>query len=119
MKIQKEVKHVDAYGIEIQIGDTVKVIAVLPNGSYYLPGFDNIWSPNMNNMLSKTFVVGELTNEGVEDIKGYRYPSFCLEVITEEQIIEDKLQEELNKVFGGDESKMLREYYKKTYLKQD
>lgn len=113
---QKQIKHVDAYGTEIQMGDTVKVIAVLPeNEVYSFPGFFNSWQKEMSDMLSKTFTVGELTNEGVENIKGYRYPSFCLEVIDEEQIIEDKLQEELNKNFGGDESKMLREYYKIHY----
>jgi len=119
MKIQKEVKHVDAYGTEVKVGDTVKVVAVLPEGRYNLPGFDNYWVCHMTDLTGNTYVVEHLASTGVMCFTGCEYPSFCLEVITEEQLIEDKLQEELGKVFGGDESKMLREYYKKAYLKQD
>lgn len=112
---QKQIKHVDAYGTEIKVGDTVKVVAALPDGNYDLPGFDNSWQADMTEMLGKTFMVDDLGTIGVRHPRIYSYPAFCLEVVSEEQIIEDKLQEELNKVFGGDESKMLCEYYKIHY----
>lgn len=116
---QKQIKHVDAYGTEIKVGDMVNVIAVLPEGNYDLLGFNNAWVYDMTEMLGKTFVVDGLATNGVHNTEGYSYPSFCLEVVDGEQLIEDKLQEELSKLFGGDESKMLREYYKKAYLNQD
>lgn len=116
---QKQIKHVDAYGTEIKSGDTVKVIAVLPEGNYDLPGFYNSWQESMARMLGKTFMVVDLGITGVRHPEVYSYPSFCLEVIDEEQIMEDKLQEILNTIYGGDESKMLRAYYKKVYLNQN
>lgn len=115
---QKQIKHVDAYGTEIKPGDTVKVIAVLPEGSYDLPGFYNVWEAEMTEKLGNTKKVIRMDADGVY-LNPFAYPSFCLEVIDEEQVIEYKLQEELDKNFGGDESKMLREYYKKVYLNQN
>lgn len=118
MKIQKEVKHVDAYGIEIQIGDTVKVISGLPSYRYNLPCFNNHWGSEMDGLIGTEQEVFRLTDLGVET-EEFWFPCFCLEILDKEQLIEDKLQEELDKNFGGDQSKMLREYYKKVYLKQD
>lgn len=115
---QKQIKHVDAYGNEIKPGDTVKVIAVLPEGRYSLPIFDDLWTKEMTEALGEVKEVIFCCSGGAY-LGDFTYPSFCLEVINEEQVIEDKLQEELDKNFGGDESKMLREYYKKVYLNQN
>ena len=111
---QKQIKHVDAYGTEIKVGDTVKISFRLPDGRYSLPGFCNTWNYAMTEELGIIEKVKSIDSDGV-CLSLFHYPAFCLEVIDEEQIMEDKLQEELNKVFGGDESKMLREYYKIHY----
>lgn len=111
---QKQIKHVDAYGTEIKVGDVVKISYPIQEGRYDLPSFRNSWNYAMTEELGKTKKVICMDADGVY-LNPFTYPSFCLEVVDEEQIIEDKLQEELSKVFGGDESKMLREYYRIHY----